>query len=127
MWHKGVSGLAGAVGDVLVLRRFVLALLAFVVRSGDLHAIVDSQLGADVEGVRGVQVLGYRVLVHDAVRGDLPKHFERVEPGLDGLQADGIVDLSNCDSFNVDRSAVSFGCDFLSLAVETLARRLVHG
>lgn len=121
---ESVGGLAGAVGDVLgqdVLGRLVVGVSGgrVAVLLGNFEAVVvrDAGGGAGVERVLGVDFAVHCLLVDDAAGGDLAKHLERVEPGVDRLQADFVVDGGDGHALDVDWAAVRFSSDFLSFAV----------
>lgn len=83
---------------------------------GDLDSVVIRD--DSVKSSLRVDLSVHDLLVHHTVGGYLTEHVERVKPGVDGLQADLVIDLGDGDTLDVDGAAVGFGGDLLTLAAE---------
>lgn len=119
---KSISWLTGSVRDVLrqdVLGCLVLRMLRgrVVVLLCDFDAVVVC-IG-NVESVHQIDLAVHDLLVNDAIRSDLTEHVKRIEPGVDRLQTNLIVDSGDGDTLDIDWAAVGFGSDLLSFAARS--------
>lgn len=64
--------------------------------------------------------------VHLSVGSDLTEHFERIEPCLNALELDFLVDMSDSNTLDFDRLSVSRSGDFLALIVKSNILILHH-
>lgn len=55
------------------------------------------------------------------ILGNLAEHLQRIEPHINALQLERIVDLGDHNTLNIDRSAVRSDLDLFSLAIPLLA------
>ena len=81
----------------------------------NLDAVVVWRLGI-IECVLKLDLAVHDLFVDDAAWGDLAEHLERIEPRVDSLQTDCLIDGGNGDTLDVDDAAVGFSGDLLSFA-----------
>lgn len=55
------------------------------------------------------------------ILGNLAEHLQRIEPHIDTLQLERIIDLGDHNTLNIDRSTVRRDLDFFSFAISLLA------
>lgn len=126
VWDKGVSSFTGAGRDVLgcqVLRSFLVCvswLVEVLLRNFDAVSRWDDWL-VFLQSSAFVDVPVHNSLVDNAAWRDLAEHIERVEPSVDRLEPDSIVNLGDSYTVNLNGTTVCLGRDLFALAVVKLA------